>query len=691
MKGAGREKNGLEPTGNDPLDTMSYSRGRIMSKIPKNGEMSKPYERWVEIDVDSSDTLNGSGIACCVTVYNEDGEALLVSLLGLIRNAQYLKMCDVGFAKHEMALCVIVDGADRMSASFFKYAQQCKFIDARCKDGGSDIHVYETYTDGGELCELLRECTTSGRSNSWIDSNQDYIRDKLTKGAFDYDENLKVRVVFYIKSKNLGKLDSHWHFFEVICQFLNPKYCVQMDVGTNPNVDATKKMLEVICRREHIGVVACRSYIASPKNHLNIIGVWQFSDMLRERFISWPTEALLGYLSVMPGQMCLMKWEAVDSRKCSTSDFGSSESYQDRHCRTLKSYYRGLEENGPFESNMFLAEDRVLGFEIVHNKKNRWRIDYAPRAEATTDPCNSWAELLQQRRRWICSSFSCKIWFLIKLKEYMFGSGKSWIDKSRMLLSGIYFLLDILVTWFLFGIMGSCVTAIYVTAQRDLKFDSLLFDLNFCAVVGVILVSAFHLFISLGRKIEFFVEKSLSFTVALQSIALLFLGLVAFLRWAGDDIIKTILLLNLFLFLGFILNCLFFSKNLAKKMAGNIFVYGLVLPSVSFLMQCFAFCNMDDVSWGTKGLTLTVARGATSQRGASKYKRRFFWFRWGVILGQVSSNVGLYWLLLYMGVSGSLMFLAFMLCFSLALLAVSLIACAVINSRDQTFKGGEPS
>jgi hypothetical protein len=50
--------------------------------------------------------------------------------------------------------------------------------------------------------------------------------------------------------------------------------------------------------------------------------------------------------------------------------------------------------------NMFLAEDRILCFELVAKAKERWTLTYVKPSKAETDVPESAAELISQRRRW---------------------------------------------------------------------------------------------------------------------------------------------------------------------------------------------------------------------------------------------------------------------------------------------------
>lgn len=50
---------------------------------------------------------------------------------------------------------------------------------------------------------------------------------------------------------------------------------------------------------------------------------------------------------------------------------------------------------------MFLAEDRILCFELVAKAKDKWVLGYVKPAKGETDVPESAAELIGQRRRWL--------------------------------------------------------------------------------------------------------------------------------------------------------------------------------------------------------------------------------------------------------------------------------------------------
>ena len=53
------------------------------------------------------------------------------------------------------------------------------------------------------------------------------------------------------------------------------------------------------------------------------------------------------------------------------------------------------------ERNMYLAEDRILCFEIVTKKREAWTLKYVKSAKASTDVPTSVPEFISQRRRYL--------------------------------------------------------------------------------------------------------------------------------------------------------------------------------------------------------------------------------------------------------------------------------------------------
>ena len=70
---------------------------------------------------------------------------------------------------------------------------------------------------------------------------------------------------------------------------------------------------------------------------------------------------------------------------------------------------KGIYGMNIFTKNMFLAEDRILCFELVAKANDRWTLTYVKPSKAETDVPESAAELIGQRRRWLNGSFAASV------------------------------------------------------------------------------------------------------------------------------------------------------------------------------------------------------------------------------------------------------------------------------------------
>jgi chitin synthase len=118
----------------------------------------------------------------------------------------------------------------------------------------------------------------------------------------------------------------------------------------------------------------------------------------------------------------------------------------------LASYFKGeamhggTTEAGLFERNMYLAEDRILCFEIVTKKKEAWTLKYVKSAKASTDVPTTVPEFISQRRRWLNGSLFASIhatvfWFRI------WTSGQGFFRKLALQFEFIYNAIQLIFTW----------------------------------------------------------------------------------------------------------------------------------------------------------------------------------------------------------------------------------------------------
>ena len=102
---------------------------------------------------------------------------------------------------------------------------------------------------------------------------------------------------------------------------------------------------------------------------------------------------------------------------------------------------------GIFTKNMFLAEDRILCFELVAKANEKWTLTYVKPSKAETDVPESAAELIAQRRRWLNGSFAAGVYALYHFPR-LYKSGHGIIRMFFLHIQGIYNIASLIFSWF---------------------------------------------------------------------------------------------------------------------------------------------------------------------------------------------------------------------------------------------------
>lgn len=517
-------------------------------------------------------------IACCLTAYNETLGAYRLSLSALAECAEYFRLKGEERVSREFVICILVDGLDNMSAGFAQYAESIGIYNPGQLDPKADFHMFESRIERATLLTTLDTKSITHSSDS-----------SILRGY-----SVPQRVILFVKKQNRGKLDSHRCFFEMICNFYSSAYFVQIDVGTAPKRDALYHMWKELQHNPNLAATAARSQLPVPENKGDLLSVWQFCDIAMERIVNWPTEILVGNLSVLPGQLSLTRISSITGK-------GSFTIGNARASNVLENYYRGLSKLSPFQSNMYLAEDRILGLEMVFQKNDKWELGYETEAEATVDSCESWAELCRQRRRWICSSMACRFSMLAKLPVFFRNSQRSVFERIHKSIAAVYFLVYSILEWFVPAshmIMQTTLTSIALSLTTEPTAERIIRTAFFLTCIGVVLQAS----IAIGGKLNKLTDKVVGVTVTVQA-ATMALTSLAIIIFGGDlDQYEWIMVSFAGMILGYIGLSHFYSRRLSLNILTSIFQYTFArLPVKAFLMTYSVF-NAHNTSWGTKGL-----------------------------------------------------------------------------------------
>jgi len=152
-------------------------------------------------------------------------------------------------------------------------------------------------------------------------------------------------------------------------------------------------------------------------------------------------ESIFGYISVLPGAFSAYRFEAIRPGSDGT---GPLVDY-------FKSITASMKDLGPFKANMYLAEDRILCYEIVARADCNWILQYCKNAVAETDVPNTLHDLIKQRRRWLNGSFFAMLYAVLNFNRLWTRSSHSLGRKLAITLQFVTYVLQIFLNWFLIG------------------------------------------------------------------------------------------------------------------------------------------------------------------------------------------------------------------------------------------------
>lgn len=247
-------------------------------------------------------------------------------------------------------------------------------------------------------------------------------------------------MLFCLKEKNQKKINSHRWFFQAFGRVLEPNICVLIDAGTRPGGKSIYHLwkafdLEPMCA----GACGEIKAMLGPggKHLLNPLVATQNFEYKMSNILDKPLESAFGFISVLPGAFSAYRFVALQNDKSGNGP--------------LEKYFAGEKMHGAnagiFTANMYLAEDRILCFELVAKQRSRWILQYVKSSSAETDVPDTMTELILQRRRWLNGSFFAAVYALAHSFQ-IFKSGHSAKRKTMFMVEFLYQTVNMLFAWF---------------------------------------------------------------------------------------------------------------------------------------------------------------------------------------------------------------------------------------------------
>ncbi|KAF8591568.1 glycosyltransferase family 2 protein [Ramaria rubella] len=569
-----------------------------------------------------------------VTSYNEDKLLYSRTLHNVMLNIR--DICKTKSSKYwkrtaeegipgwqRVTVALIVDGLEAMDKSV---------LDILATVGVYQDGIMKKQVDGKDTVAHIFEYTTQVS----VDTSPQLI---LPHGD-DPNNLVPVQIIFVLKAKNQKKINSHRWLFNAIGKYLQPEICVLLDAGTKPGHKAIYYLWEAFYNDPHLGG-ACgeiHAMIKGGKKLLNpLIAAQNFeykacslrllTDMM-SNILDKPLESSFGYVSVLPGAFSAYRYKAILGRPLEQYFHGD-------HSLADRLGPKGINGMGIFEKNMFLAEDRILCFELAAKANERWVLNYVKPSKAETDVPESAAELISQRRRWLNGSFAASIYSLYHFFR-LYKSGHGIIRMFFFHIQALYNVASLVFSWFALANLWLTFSLIIdLTVNQGIKLfgtAGVTHWVNLAFKWVYLAFLALQFVLALGNRPK---GERLTYAITLWVYAFLSLYLIVCsidltvhsfegLNFKDDptvgDKIHAILTGPAGVLLAALVSTFgiyFFASFLYRDpwhMFSSFPQYLLLAPSFTNVINVYAFCNLHDVSWGTKGSDKAEALPSVSSK-----------------------------------------------------------------------------
>ncbi|SCU98290.1 LAMI_0F13916g1_1 [Lachancea mirantina] len=521
-----------------------------------------------------------------ITMYNEDDVLLGRTLKGVMDNIRHLTKKKSSStwgpdAWKKVVVCVVSDGRSKIhERSLALMSALGCYQDGFAKDeiNGKKVvaHVYE-HTSKVNITD---------------------VRDGQVELACG-ENTVPIQLLFCLKEKNQKKINSHRWAFEAFAETLLPRVITLLDAGTMPGKDSIYELWREF-KDPQVGG-ACgeiKTDLGSGFSKLlNPLVASQNFEYKLSNILDKTTESNFGFITVLPGAFSAYRLEAVRGEP-------------------LRKYFLGDDLNAKvFISNMYLAEDRILCFEVVTKRDSNWILSYSKSAYGSTDVPEKIPEFILQRRRWMNGAFFAALYSFLHFYK-IWTSGHSVGRKFAFNFQFLYLILSTLVSWFslssFFLVFRILTMSIAITFYSKQVFRIL--SVVFLWLYGVSVLITFIL--SLGNKpkgtSKFYLSTFIFFAVLM--IYMIFCAIymsvysIKNIVEAGNVTFKGLMLQETFrdlivsmasTYVLYFLSSVLYLQPM--HMLTSFVQYILLSPSYINVLNIYAFCNVHDISWGTKG------------------------------------------------------------------------------------------
>lgn len=215
---------------------------------------------------------------------------------------------------------------------------------------------------------------------------QAHVYEYTTQVSLDADLKFKgaekgivpCQMLFCLKEKNAKKLNSHRWFFNAFGRSLSPNICILLDVGTKPTSTSLYHLWKAFDTDSNVAGACGEIKAMKGKGWvglLNPLVASQNFEYKMSNILDKPLESVFGYITVLPGALSAYRYYALQN---DATGHGP-----------LSQYFKGESMHGQdadvFTANMYLAEDRILCWELVAKRDEKWVLKYVKSCTGETD------------------------------------------------------------------------------------------------------------------------------------------------------------------------------------------------------------------------------------------------------------------------------------------------------------------
>lgn len=348
----------------------------LHSFLPRRDDREFTHMRYTAVTCDPDDftvkgyklrqnigsTMRETELLVCVTMYNENELHFTRTMHGIMRNISHF--CSRTKSRtwgkdgwQKIVVCIIADGRRTVHQ---------RTLNALAAMGLYQDGIAKNVVNQKEVTAHVYEYTTQ------VSLDSDLKFKGAEKGI------VPCQMILCLKERNQKKLNSHRWLFNAIGRALTPNVCILLDVGTKPAPTALYHLWKAFDQDSNVAGAAGEIKAGKGKGFLGLLNplvASQNFEYKMSNILDKPLESVFGYITVLPGALSAYRYHALQN---DSTGHGP-----------LSQYFKGEMLHGKdadvFTANMYLAEDRILCWELVAKREERWLLKFVKSAVGETD------------------------------------------------------------------------------------------------------------------------------------------------------------------------------------------------------------------------------------------------------------------------------------------------------------------